>query len=180
VASPDAADTSQSTVTADAGAPQVPVRVTRLLLDFTIVTQNGRYAPRNVGVAWVADEQGRWVHTLELWCGDHFTYVFQTYSMAGGPPYRSDLAPQIPDPPTPPDVISSGTLFMPGPHTRDSWSLMDASGNPVPYGNYSIVIEVAEQDPEIVNVFPFVYAGVPGEETPAATSSVQNVRIRLE
>jgi hypothetical protein len=160
------------------GAPSVSIRPTRLELDFTTVSLNGKYAPHNGGVAWVADAQGKWVHTFEFWIGP-FYGALKAYFMAGGPNYVA-IAPNLSLAPVPPDVITSATLHTHKTHAGESWNLKDANGNEIPDGNYSIVIEVTEQNPEAVYEFPFVKAGKPAQWTPTDAGNLKDVRIALQ
>jgi hypothetical protein len=172
----DAAATAPTT-TQDARAdPAVPdPRPTRLVLDFTTVTLAGKFAPRNVGAAWVADAQGKWVHTFELWSGPNFQ-VLAAYFAAGGPNYLPFLGSVT----APPDVVTRATQARHAPHPTETWNLLDASGNEVPDGNYSIMIEVAEQRPELVYMIPFMKTGEPAHWTPLDTGNLMNVSFRLE
>jgi hypothetical protein len=176
----DAAAGTLDATSADAAAQQsLAPRPTRLVLEFTTMTLHGKYAPRNGGVAWVADAKGKWVHTFELWISGFFD-VLRVYSAAGGPQYvRSD--PALPPPvPPPPDVITRATLINHQTHAAETWNLKDASGNEIPDGNYFIMIEVAEQDPESVVTFPFMKAGKQMQWTSPDAAPVGNVKLTLE
>jgi hypothetical protein len=176
-----ARDAAANTDHAQTGSPSVSLRPTRLVLDFTTVSLNGRYAPKNGGVAWVADANGKWVHTFELWFGVYYS-ALKAYPMAGGPDYVPNFSP-LGKPlsvPPPPDVITSATLPVHRTHAAESWDLNDVNGNEVPDGNYSVVIEVVEQNPEQVYDFPFVKAGEPAQWTPADVPGLKGVKISLQ
>lgn len=153
------------------------MRPTRLVLDFTTVTQHGQFAPVNGGVAWVADAQTKWVHTFDIWISAYRSAI-EFYLAAGGPLYsRSN---QLFGVQPPPDVITTATLPMHGPHAGETWDLKDVNGNEVPDGDYKIVIEIAEQRPEQVYELPFTKGGAPALWTLADGGGLADVKIRLE
>lgn len=168
-----------------ADANETGIRPAALTLDFRTVTQRGKYAPTNAGVAWVADDSGKWVHTFEMWISGEAEYVFQKYIQAGGPNYEMILSatpgPSTPYVPPPPDVITSATYREHKLHTGDAWDLKDANGQEVPDGNYSIVIEVAEESPEPTNAyqFPFEKGGRAGVWMPPNTGYLADVQLSL-
>jgi hypothetical protein len=180
-----AADSDTPSVSpGDAGAgPPAALRPTRLLLDFTTVLQNGRYAPHNGGVAWVADAQGRWVYTFELWISINDSGPLKAYKAAGGPPYFW-MHPIIGFPQQmmqlPPDVISSATFNTPKAHAGDTWNLKDANGNEVADGNYVLVMEFTEGEPEQVYQFPFAKTGAPTAWMPPDQGAFKDVKLSLE
>lgn len=181
---PPEPDTPATTPEPDTGAPSNHVRPTRLVLTFTTVPQNGRYAPSNIGAAWVADAQSKWVHTFELWASANFVRALSTYVTAGGPIYARPILLGLPGmaPPVqvPPDVITSATLRMHKTHAGETWDLKDMNGNEVPDGRYSLVIEVAEQSIEQVHVFSFVKAGEPARRAGDGDGGVKDVQLSLE
>ena len=143
---------------------------------------SGKYSPRNGGVAWVADAQGRWVHTLELWITAGESVALEDYTMAGGPLYAYAGQPAIAVLGTvqaPPDVITSATRSTPGSHTGETWNLEDANGVEVADGNYEVVIEVAEQIPAYVYRYPFAKSGQPIQLTFPDVQGLKDVKLSL-
>lgn len=171
----DAGATSANAPDAQSQPPPTGPRPTRLVIEFTTVTLNGRYAPHNVGAAWVADAQSKWVHTFEVWAGPFYS-VLDAYFAAGGPAYQPLLFGMKP----PPDVVTSATLRQFGTHAVEPWNLLDANGNEVPDGDYSLVIEIAEQATEIVYTYPFVNAGKAARWIAPDTGNMKDVSIGLE
>jgi len=163
---------SGSLVQVDAGA-----RPTQLRFDFTTVTQGGKYAPRHCGVAWVADGEGRWVHTFELWCSSTFFGPLDRYIRAGGPNFTSLLG--MPLVPVPPDVITSATLPSHRAHAR-SWDLKGPDGMEVPDGPYSVVVEIAESEQEAVFELPFVKSGARRTVVPKDGPVIVDAELVLE
>jgi hypothetical protein len=175
---PDAGSARVATARPDAASPGQAPRPTRLVLDFTTVTQKGRFAPVNGGVAWVADAQGKWVHTFDIWISFAASSAIAVYTAAGGPLYsRSDALFGV-QPPA--DVITTATLPRHGPHVGESWDLKQASGNEVPDDSYKIVIEVAEEKPEHLYEFSFTKGGQPAQWIEADDRGLKDVKIRLE
>jgi hypothetical protein len=141
-----------------AGAPGMPeqpppaAKPTTLTLDFTTKTQRGRYAPKNVGAAWVETTNGKWVHTLEYWAGKPNDAHLTRYNAAGGPNYATNgelarvlgLPPYTTKPPA--DVVAGPTLDMHKMHSGSMWNLKDATGKEVADGMYRVVIELTEVD----------------------------------
>jgi hypothetical protein len=143
--------------TPQAGAPgmaeQPPAaKPTTLTLDFMTKTQRGRYAPKNVGAAWVETTNGKWVHTLEYWAGKPNDAHLTRYNAAGGPNYATNgelarvlgLPPYTTKPPA--DVVAGPTLDMHKLHSGSMWNLKDATGKEVADGMYRVVIELTEVD----------------------------------
>lgn len=119
-------------------------RPTVLTFEFTSVTQNGRYAPDNVGAVWVESASGQWVHTLEFWGNVPNGSHLNRYLSVSGPDYGSFFG--IPVTTVPPDVVTTATLHMHKTHTGLSWNLENASGAAVPDGTYTLVIELTEAE----------------------------------
>jgi hypothetical protein len=163
-----------------AAAPSTNTRPTRLTIDFTTGPSGGKYSPRNVGVAWVADAQKKWVHTFELWSGAANFGVFTTYTMAGGPDYLAVPPSTVPQMPPPADVITSATFVMHRAHAGETWDLKDASGNEVSDGSYTLVIEVAEDSMGHVFAIPFRKAGESAVYQGVDSPGLRDVTLRLE
>lgn len=117
---------------------------TMLTFAYTTRTQDGEYAPDNVGAVWVEDASGKWIHTLEYWGNVPNGSHLSRYSRAGGPDYGAFFGIRSVKPP--PDTITSATLHMHKSHTGLSWDLKDKSGADVPDGMYKLVIELTEEE----------------------------------
>jgi hypothetical protein len=144
--------TPQAGATGMAEQPPPTARPMILTLEFTTKTQRGRYAPKNVGAAWVETTNGKWVHTLEYWAGKPNDAHLTRYNAAGGPNYATsgELARVLGLPPyttkPPADVVAGPTLDMHKMHTGSMWNLKDATGKEVADGMYRVVIELTEVD----------------------------------
>jgi hypothetical protein len=149
---------AMATATPQAGAagmaeqPPPAAKPMTLTLEFTTKTQRGRYAPKNVGAAWVETTNGKWVHTLEYWAGKPNDAHLTRYNAAGGPNYATsgELARVLGLPPyttkPPADVVAGPTLDMHKTHTGSVWNFKDATGKDVADGMYRVVIELTEVD----------------------------------
>jgi hypothetical protein len=117
-----------------------------LMFDVTTVDQGGRYSPRNVGAIWVETAAGDFVKTLKVWARTRGRYLTRFNSEAGGNTV---------------DAVTSATIRPYMAHSV-TWDLTDVSGNPMPPGDYKILIEVTDHDgagkwAEV----PFTHAGMP-------------------
>jgi hypothetical protein len=122
-----AGSTGGAAGTAGTGAAQ---SLSSLAFHVTTKSQNGRYAPDNIGAIWIANAAGQFVKTLEVWALVRARYLTKWNGEA--------LSNRV-------DAISGATL--PNHKTHDvSWNLRDASGNPAPPGAYRVVVEVTDQN----------------------------------
>jgi hypothetical protein len=138
-----------------AGAPATQPaagRPTVLTLEFTTKTQKGKYAPKNVGAAWVETLNGKWIHTLYYWAGMPNDSHLTRYNAAGGPNYATSGAvakalglPAYTTKP-PADVVAGPTLDMHKMHAGAMWNLKNMQAMEVPDGDYRVVIELTEVD----------------------------------
>jgi hypothetical protein len=169
---------------APAGAAAPPVaKATKLTLDYTTATYGGKYAPINIGAVWVADASGKWVYTLEMWCGWQNTKHLRPYTMAGGPDYSTGLLPgsftsgKAP----PPDVIASATLKTHKAHKSVVWNLKNASGAEVPDGMYTLNFELTEQEDAGKSLqIPFMKGGALGPLMAATSPVYMDVKAVLQ
>jgi hypothetical protein len=102
------------------------------LLHFKVLTkpQGGRYAPRNIGAIWIEDGSGKFVRTLEMWAKLRARYLRRFDKAASG-----DTT----------DAITSATLDLHRVHEL-SWDFRDRSGQIVPDGDYTVLVEVTDRD----------------------------------
>jgi hypothetical protein len=97
---------------------------------FDVLThsQNGRYAPRNVGAIWVETASGQFVKSLEVWAFLRRSHLDKWNLESGGSTV---------------DAVVSATLSDHKTH-HVTWDMLDAAGNPVPDGAYKIIVEVTD------------------------------------
>jgi hypothetical protein len=96
-------------------------------------TAGGRYAPRNIGAIWVADQAGNFVRSLEVWAQRRVNFLSlwnSATSKAGVPGNRVD-------------IVSQATLNSHVAHTA-TWNCQDFDGGSVPDGTYRVYFEMTE------------------------------------
>jgi hypothetical protein len=98
--------------------------------DFTTVTANGKYSPKNIGAVWIETPQGQFVKSLNVWAAKRIIHLVKWNAVSGGN--------QV-------DAITSATAPSHGMHTAD-WNCTDLNGNAVPDGPYRLMLEMTEQD----------------------------------
>ena len=154
-------------------------RPTMLSLQFTTVTQGGRYAPDNIGAAWVETSAGKWIHTLEFWANVPNGSHLNRYSGAGGPDYGTFFGIPVTMPPA--DVVTSATLKQHKSHTGLSWNLKDASGAALADGDYKAVIELTEAtSPGKFLEIPFTIGASAASPTPPTSQFYTGVQLTLQ
>jgi hypothetical protein len=114
------------------GAPGTPGTLT---VTFTTTVTKGMYSPQNCGAVWVEDSLTFYVRTLELWTAERHASIVQWDTRV----CKKD--PTV----TAPDVITSATLRQHKSHTS-KWDLKDFRGNVVPDGQYTLWLQVAENE----------------------------------
>lgn len=118
---------------ADAGTSEPPPSSTapsKLSFSVTTVSPNGRYSPRNIYAIWVVDAQDKFVKTLAKFARTRQVYLTGWNRAAGGNVV---------------DAVTGATMSNHG--TRSvTWDLTNASKQPVPDGDYKIVLELTDKD----------------------------------
>lgn len=118
---------------ADAGTSEPPPSSTapsKLSFSVTTVSANGRYSPRNIYAIWVVDAQDKFVKTLAKFARTRQVYLTGWNRAAGGNVV---------------DAVTGATMSNHG--TRSvTWDLTNASKQPVPDGDYKIVLELTDKD----------------------------------
>jgi hypothetical protein len=127
------------------GGP-VPPHKDCLVVKVTTATNNGTYAPRNVGVVWITNGSGTFVKTLELWAKER---EFELDTWARDTLNAGATGNTV-------DAITSATALVHIAHTS-SWNCADFNGRAVPDGPYQVHFEMTESnDPGVTDVVTFV------------------------
>jgi len=159
-------------------APGGP-RPTMLTMAFTTVTQKGRYAPDNIGAAWVETAAGKWIHTLNFWANVPNGSHLNRYLGAGGADYGKFFG--IATTPAPVDTVVTATLKQHGAHTGLSWNLKDANGTAIPDGDYKAVIELTEAtSPGKFVEIPFTIGPSTTSPTPPTDQYFTGIQLTLQ
>jgi hypothetical protein len=112
----------------------------------TTATNNGTYAPRNVGVVWITNGSGTFVKTLELWAKER---EFELDTWARDTLNAGATANTV-------DAITSASVLTHIAHTS-SWNCADFNERAVPDGSYQVHFEMTESnDPGVTEVVTFV------------------------
>lgn len=104
-----------------------------LTVKVTTAAAGGRYAPRNIGAIWVADQSGNFVRSLEVWAQkrvNHLTQWNSATSKAGAAGSRVD-------------IVSQATLSNHKAHTA-TWNCQDFKKASVPDGTYRVYFEMTD------------------------------------
>jgi hypothetical protein len=156
----DAAVGGEAASAADAAMPTAA-----WMFRVTTVSQNGSFAPKNVGAIWVEDGGGAWVKTLAVWAGVSTRYLTQ-YCAANKTGNKVD-------------AITSATLAEHETHAV-AWDLSDADHEVVPDGDYQVLVEVTDHNgPGQLLTIPFTKSPAPVLTTPADTAYFHDVELRI-
>lgn len=151
----------------DDASAMIPTEERPDTLSFEVTTQalGGPYAPRNIGAIWVEDAEGNWLKTLSVWAGVRERYLFRFREVAGG----NRL-----------DAITSATRPSHGTH-HVTWDLRDVSREPVPNGEYRLVLEMTDRNGRGALVeIPFAIAAEPLDMSPPDQPHFFAMRLRLQ
>lgn len=125
--------------------------------EFSTKPAGGKYAPKNIGAVWIANAQGAFVKSLNVWAAKRIVHLVKWNAASAGNKV---------------DAITAATSTNHGPHAA-TWDCTDVSKNPVPDGNYSVMVEFTEGDsaflifpPGPTLSVPFVKNGQAGSITP--------------
>ena len=99
-----------------------------LVFQFTTVSVNGEYAPKNVGAVWIVDEQGAFVKTLDIWAAKRAKHLVKWNGASG-----ANVV----------DAVTGATRKSHGAH-ESSWDGTNLAGAPVPQGEYQVRVEFTE------------------------------------
>lgn len=146
-----------------------------LRVSFTSVDMRGRYSPRNCGAVWIETGAGKFVKTIERWCGIRAYYLKRwTAASSGWGSSRRGGAPtmMVPDQV---DAVSAATLRMHVAH-ESTWKTQNVQGEIVADGDYKLVIEVSDGEAETIEV-PFKKASEPVQMKPADAEPVTGLML---
>src|SRR5262249_38994317 len=137
----------------------------------------------NVGAVWIEDSSGKWVYTLEEWCGWLNTINLTEYADSGRTDNCQGLFPGTDnsgsDPPS--DVITSATLPNHKTHTGAVWTFKNDKGADVPDGMYKLRFEFTEEDNAgKLKEVPFMKGASPGDVAVMNAAGYTNVKIALQ
>ena len=101
-------------------------------VEFSVTTRasRGKYAPRHVLAIWVTDSKGKFVKTLALYARKRLKYLQAWSKQSGG---------------NKADAITGATLRQHKAHVV-TWDGCDASGKPMPDGEYCIRVEFSDHN----------------------------------
>jgi hypothetical protein len=98
----------------------------------TVTTDDG-YSPRNIGVIWIADADGRWVKTLKRWANRRLSHLVEWRAVTAKAGAGGDMT----------DAVSGATLSTHRLHTA-TWNCTDRLRQPRPLDFYRVVFEMTE------------------------------------
>jgi hypothetical protein len=104
-------------------------------LDVTVTTapHGGRYTPRNVGAIWIANADGSYVKSLDVWGNRRLSHVEAWNAATGAAGVLQDRV----------DAVTGATSATHRTHLV-SWDCTDHQGQLVPDGTYRVYFEVTE------------------------------------
>lgn len=139
-----------------------------LTVNVTTAAAGGRYAPKNIGAIWIADQSGNFVRSIEVWAQQRardLTMWNSTTSKAGAPASRVD-------------IVSQATLTSHKAHTA-TWNCQNFSKAAVPDGTYRVYMEL--NDGSGANRFETFTKG-PAEATltPADNNNFKSIKLSFK
>lgn len=158
-------DVDAGTMTADAASPAVDAGPSApLVFSVTTSSQDGEFAPKNIGAIWIEDSSGAWVKTLAVWAGVS-TRFLTSYCAANKTGNKVD-------------AITSATLSAHKTHEA-TWDLTGADHKVVADGDYSVLVEATDHNGtgKLLTV-PFHKADAPMMTAPADTPYFHGIELR--
>ncbi len=130
------------------------------------------YFPRNILAAWIEDDTGGFVRTLMRYAQRRVANLRAWNAVAQDVGFIDSM----------PDVITGATRTSHSTLTA-TWNLTDIEGNPVPYGTYTIRLELTDHDTNSADgnnegVFTFEHDGQSSEQTGLSGGGFTDVTIR--
>lgn len=136
-------------------------------LSFRVTTSplGGRFLPYNVGAIWVEDAEGGFVETLELWGTTRARYLRRFQEASAG-----DVV----------DAVTGATLKTHETH-EISWDLRDRMQEPVPEGDYRLLIELTDRNGLGASLeIPFTLSAEPFTDMPADTPQFRDMLLTID
>ncbi|HEY3666776.1 MAG TPA: DUF2271 domain-containing protein [Polyangiaceae bacterium] len=138
----------------------------KLSVTVTTTAPGGNYEPRNVGAIWIADSNGKFVKSLEVWGAQRLSRVVAWNAATKAAGASGNKV----------DAITSATLSSHKTH-KETWNCTDYKEATVPDGNYRIYFEVADSNSGGPNIFETFTKGSSPATTTASMSNFQNITI---
>lgn len=141
-----------------------------LTVKVTTAAAGGRYAPRNIGAIWVADQSGNFIRSLEVWAqrrASNLSLWNSATSKAGVPGNRVD-------------IVSQATLSTHMAHTS-TWNCQDFNKRAVPDGTYRVYFEMTDQGNGGPNRFEtFTKGGAAATLKPADNNNFKSIELSFK
>lgn len=138
-------NTSSSGNAGNGGAGGAGGASIQFLFQFTTVSMNGKYAPKNVGAVWIADGSGAFVKTLEVWAAKRAEHLVKWNEVTG-----ANIV----------DAVTGATRSSHSAH-EVSWDGTNSAGVQVLPGDYHIDVEFTEWNSSESGKAPGPYVSIP-------------------
>jgi hypothetical protein len=135
-----------------------------LSVSVTTVSPGGRYNPRNVGAIWIADGEGRFIKSLNVW-GDRRLRHVEAWNAAT---QAAGAAANVVD------AVTGATQSVHGVRAG-TWNCRDFSGQDVPDGRYRVYFEVTESNGAGPSTFANFNKGPDAETVQTAAPSFNDI-----
>ena len=121
---------SGSQTAGSTGTAPPPMGLPRLTVEFTTVSFDGEFAPKNVGAVWITDGPDGFVKTLEKWAMKRSKYLVKWKGASGGSTV---------------DAVTGATRAQHASHSLE-WDGTDVGGSVVADGIYRVYVEFTEKN----------------------------------
>jgi hypothetical protein len=138
----------------------------KLSVTVTTTAPGGNYQPRNVGAIWIADSNGKFLKSLEVWGAQRLSRVVAWNAATKAAGASGNKV----------DAITSATLSSHKTH-KATWNCTDYKQATVPDGSYRVYFEVADSNSGGPNIFETFTKGSSPATTTASMSNFQNITI---
>ena len=145
---------------------EIPTSGKSNYIKFKVKTSStgGAYAPKNIGAMWIENATGNFVKTLKLWADARKDYLYEWLSVS-----ENNTV----------DAVTSATVSSHKTHEA-IWDTRDKNGNRVPTGNYTLKIEINDQDsPGPVANYDFQVGAFPNTLTFPDETNFHDAEIEL-
>jgi hypothetical protein len=162
----DAATPADAGTAVDAAQPAVDAGPSApLVFHVTTVSQNGSFAPKNVGAIWIQDSKSQFVKALAVWAGVSTRYLTR-YCAANKSGNKVD-------------AITSATLRQHQTH-EVTWNLTDLDRHEVADGDYQVMVETTDHNgPGQLLMVPFTKGKSAQTISPADQAYFQAIQLRF-